>query len=787
MEESKTLVTVVDETIGLSADPVDTGVNILCPIISPSGPVKLTKVTGPTQLKNYFNAGKQITPASEQTLKYARAVIAKGPVYIKRASRNLLKGGITFGKYPSAFYVDQQDNVVEGKKIKLSLNLSDTADYATLIKNIDDSETAYVKLSDTTYVAVESFIDSKSLVLESMTSFTPSNILCIDQTADLEGNVVVGIGGVSYTFTAGSVSSKNVTDQLKGFVEAICKKTASDNPIGVYGTDMHYICYGDEYASGFDPDSSSLKALAFGSKIDVKYDSENDSTKIYVKSTDNYTAADNLYLYTVKSKSDYEDSYQLQQVDFSLTFDAGSGEEKVQVITDNNDSEEDADYVIEIPKGTTYSDFMAYVIENLNTYTTADTCGTDSIVLVNGTNATSKSNSEIAVSVVSDFKKPNLDEFGIVAKFPNEGKVIDVILNSITEDGLYNPKEISVEFAGITEDWTFSLEAGAVDGYGNDISYKKVNQESELIDIIPLGGVSSVEGSASIGNEITADHLGTGALIAALEYIQEYEESPVNFDYILDGGVIDSSYSEAILSACETYCSFYPASCQTEKVTKSTLKSNRSRVGSNYRANMIGATQVQAVLDSGIDTFPGSFYYISKRLELAPTVQEFVPLFGISNGDIGISSPAVSLKKSDREELLDNQIMTLRQSMTTGSYYLNDDLTLYKTDSYLQEASIVLMVNTICHIAMNYAETLKGQFNTSELRDKTANALTTAITNRLRVGTQNGPDSITVVCNNVNNPVSLQNQRKLRIDIYGRFNRSIKDVLIYTYVQPLEE
>ena len=42
-----------------------------------------------------------------------------------------------------------------------------------------------------------------------------------------------------------------------------------------------------------------------------------------------------------------------------------------------------------------------------------------------------------------------------------------------------------------------------------------------------------------------------------------------------------------------------------------------------------------------------------------------------------------------------------------------------------------------------------------------------------------------VVCNDSNNPASLQNQRKLRIDIYATFSRSIKDVLIYTNVIPL--
>lgn len=136
MKESKTVVTIVDETIGLSTNPVDSGVNILCPIISPNGPTDLTLVSGPTQLRNYFNAGLAITPDSEMSLKYARAVLNHGPVYIKRACRGNLKGGSTFGKYPSTFYTDRYGNIVDGQKLKFSLDYPRGKSYSELLSGI---------------------------------------------------------------------------------------------------------------------------------------------------------------------------------------------------------------------------------------------------------------------------------------------------------------------------------------------------------------------------------------------------------------------------------------------------------------------------------------------------------------------------------------------------------------------------------------------------------------------------------------------------------------------------
>lgn len=793
MQESKTVVTIVDETIGLAADPVDTGVNILCPIISPNGPTKLTKVSGPTQLKNYFNAGAGITPDSEQSLKYARAVLNKGPVYIKRASRNLLKGGATFGKYPTTFYVDQQNNVIDGQKVKLALNLTEDKDYDAIIKKVEESKMAFIKLSDTVYVATKNFLASDNKVLKSTSDFDVSNVLAIDKSGTLDGKVSIDISGTSYTFNKGAISSGDANDQLKDFLDKISDKQSASEPIGLYGTGIRYFDYeGGNYSLVRDEDYT-LTAIAFGNKVSVSYTDEvSDADLIYAKSE--FTDADKLYIYTIKSKSEYEDEYKLTNVNFKLRFDSGAEEEVIQVVTDNVDPDSNADYVIEVPKETTYSEFLEYLVEQLNVYTMTDTSGREELIFVNGTTLDSDnpkvtSEEEEIYVTVTNLTKPGIDEFGIVSKFPNAGKPITVNLHTVNDDGT---REMTVSYKSVTgdiiisEDITFSLKAGAVDGYGNDIGYMKANRDSELIEIIPIGGISTVANTISMGNEITGDHIGVSALIAALEYIQEYEESPVNFDYILDGGIVNASYSNAIINACKVYQSFYPMSCQTTKVTKANLKSNRGGEGT-YRANFIGAVQNEAILDSGIDTFPGSYYYISKRLELSNTVKEFAPLFGITEGDIGIYSPAVIFKKSDREELLDSQIMTLRRSMTTGSYYLNDDLTLQKSDSYLQETSTVLMVNTICHVAMNYAETLKGQFNTQQLRDNVTNTLTSSLNNRLRVGTQNGPNSITVICNEVNNPVSLQNQRKLRIDIYGRFNRSIKDVLIYTHVQPLEE
>ena len=120
---------------------------------------------------------------------------------------------------------------------------------------------------------------------------------------------------------------------------------------------------------------------------------------------------------------------------------------------------------------------------------------------------------------------------------------------------------------------------------------------------------------------------------------------------------------------------------------------------------------------------------------------------------------------------------------------MNANSTLCKTESYLQEDGIALMNQRIKRITYAYSKTLISEYNTASLRASihgNSSYLAKTLQENLRVG-NGGPFSIHVVCDDTNNPVSLQEQRKLRVDVYAKYSRSIKSVLVYSHVQSLNQ
>ena len=105
----------------------------------------------------------------------------------------------------------------------------------------------------------------------------------------------------------------------------------------------------------------------------------------------------------------------------------------------------------------------------------------------------------------------------------------------------------------------------------------------------------------------------------------------------------------------------------------------------------------------------------------------------------------------------------------------------------MQEDSVALMINKINQIADTYAKSIISLPNTDRTRASIESTLTEAISGRLRVGTDYGPQAIRVQCDNSNNPQSLIDQYKVRVDIYATFANSIREVLIYSNILPLQQ
>ena len=212
----------------------------------------------------------------------------------------------------------------------------------------------------------------------------------------------------------------------------------------------------------------------------------------------------------------------------------------------------------------------------------------------------------------------------------------------------------------------------------------------------------------------------------------------------------------------------------------------RTAIGNYFAMNLIANTQRGSYLDSGSAVYPASLYYLLRRIELGNSSLEFSPLFGQTNGNIGIQKPLQRFNKTTRENLLSVQVPTVKRE-STGQYCLNLNLTCYPTPSYMQEDWVSLMINKINQVADIYAKTIISLPNTSRTRAIIATVLSDSLRGRLRVGDTYAPQAIRVQCDSSNNPQSLIDQRKVRIDIYATFANSIKEVLVYTNILPLNE
>ena len=116
MLEPRITVTNIDETLGLSATPPESRLNILCPVISPAGPLELTQVSGPSEFKRLYFGGRGISADDDKSAIYARSVVAQAPIWVKRACRNTMRGGVSSAS-GEPVYVDENLNIIEGSKV----------------------------------------------------------------------------------------------------------------------------------------------------------------------------------------------------------------------------------------------------------------------------------------------------------------------------------------------------------------------------------------------------------------------------------------------------------------------------------------------------------------------------------------------------------------------------------------------------------------------------------------------------------------------------------------------
>lgn len=746
MKEPNVTIKNVDETVGYVTEPADNRMNILCPVVSPSGPVELTRVTGPTQFLNLYFGGRGVTAEDHMSAVYARSLVSRAPIWVKRAVRSTVKGGVT-SSLAEPFYVDENYVPFEGIKVKFSpKGIVSVSSFVSTLTSGSDKKV--IVKSNSIYTQTEADIKDKPQIKSTRTSKVKVT-LSISGSTTSETTVV--IGDTTYKLPAGS-------SNLNSIVNTMAKN----------GNLPDLANAGVITTSGVK-EGASVTAIGFCSPIAITV---NGDAKVTVG-----TSEASVYIGVLKTESENIETWELE--DAYAIFES-SVQKYLFHFGEKPTSVTDAQYVEKLGDGNpTFGEFMESLSRAISASLMGDACSANEIVVPNMNQVSVKDEGSLEVTSEEINKVSDVEKYAVISKFPME---TPLMLLNIEHHEEYDV--VKVSYKDMVEEWNVSMDSTMVDGYGVSMYYERVNSNSELIQIVPLNGELSASLSTTFGNEVTGDYSGVKEMCSALEAISENQESYVDFDFITDGGVVNSTLSSVVLRLCEEYNSMYAVSCPTEK-NKALSKATRANILTNYRAIYIDEAQRAATIDKGSVVLPASYWYLSKRLDLANTTLEFAPIFGSTNGNIGMNEPLKKWKLSDREELLDSQILTLKRG-AEGTYYLNQNLTCYDTSSYLQEDWIVLANNKIDQVAKAYCEGLKGRTITEGLMSEVTTTLSDLLANRMRVGTAYAPQRLVVKCDTSNNPISLQKQRKFRVDIYASYPRSVAYVLVYSHIQSLE-
>ena len=798
--EPSVKVSIIDDTLNLGNDPVDTSVNVLVPVISPSGRADCYQVSGPSEFKREYNNSNKITPNDHISMITARALSSHAPIWIKRVVRdNILAGRDCLNS--RNVYVDKDTlSPISGAIANLSISKKSTVqdhvdNFESKIQSdiLDGTRLGSYSISGSEIISTDKKPDSgtvsrskyivdnyKEFLGAAVTEYTkfPNSVLVFinNKIHNLE---VTFNTSYSYTFLTEKDSD------LSGLFDYIVENNIyPDHVIGTnikYNIETHKISKlkDDDYAiTGlvFNNNNVSIKVTPYITETTTNDGVKLGDPKDYIE-----------YCYLLKSESDWSNNYPIEKLDLSFIFgtdDSSTTHRYIKGIDTSTETLDSNTIIHKIDDNIDGEyDILKYICNSLVSICGACTSGSNSFIVPGLTNAISGSESEMEINTEEINTTIDIASYAIVSLTPNTNNNINISVN-IPDKTLPNIYHLTMTYGSISEDYDFSLIDGTVDGYGTDVSYTKINDNSKYIRIIKLDG-DNVNNSYSfyIGSGVTNDYITEDSIGDALQSIIDEESNPVLFDYVSDAGVVgNSNITSAIKNCISEWKSFYVASCPT-KMTKTNLESVAKSLGDTYTMCYPGYSAMTTDIDQGSVLMSGSYFYLARRLEISNSNLEYTSIFG-DRGLLSIT-PFIKFKKADREELLDYRIPTLQPRITASgslSYYQNLDCTLQSTTSYLQDVNIVLMTNKICQLAINYGKTLIGHNNTKQLRMNVETELNEWIKERVRVGTEYGPLSSTVLCNSITSQ-SLIDRGYVKIEIYASFTRAIQNVLVYTHVQ----
>lgn len=157
---------------------------------------------------------------------------------------------------------------------------------------------------------------------------------------------------------------------------------------------------------------------------------------------------------------------------------------------------------------------------------------------------------------------------------------------------------------------------------------------------------------------------------------------------------------------------------------------------------------------------------------------EFAPLFGQSNGVVQYASPVAEFNKKSRQLLLTKKINTVLWNTQTSAWNMNDNYTKQSVDTIMSDEANSRLAIRIAKAMPTLLRQFLGWRITPRLWASAHDVIDYWFKTSI-LSLNYNLDAYEIIIDETNNPVEIQRQNKMVVQINVRFQRALKYVTVY--------
>lgn len=383
--------------------------------------------------------------------------------------------------------------------------------------------------------------------------------------------------------------------------------------------------------------------------------------------------------------------------------------------------------------------------------------------------------------------------FAVIANYTSSSSIFGITL---TKDDDTNWYTLSLRKKDNTVAYEASFVRDTINGYGVNIYFDAINAKQTfctLIDLNEGAAVLEIPTELEFGDEISLPSPGLTSYQSALNKL--LLETGQHYDFIFTAGYDVAQYiNHAATIGTQKYCQVMAAIPQGVTDYATAIEYRDATGVDNYQVSLYTPYYHDSTVGQFDTMISPACAVLERYYSNSNGLKSFAPLFWKSNGQLNISTARTSSSGievlyddlDERNELLSNQINSIKIDLARNICYINDQLTLQRQDSDLSEFNNVRMVNFCAHLCEQYLDDFIAQFNDQATRLTLVTGLTNLINEEMFAAEQYKPYSIEVICDETNNTQSVIDNRELVVDVYITFNAIIKRIKVFQKVIPLQ-